>query len=84
MSVGQRSSSHAAEPRQEGALDQRGSGAERSLSWSALSEGTVPLLDDLERVEADEKEARWRVVTGARPKSGASRHPLGITRSGSA
>jgi hypothetical protein len=37
-----------------------------SSAWSALGEDTVPFLDDLERVEAEEHEARRRVVMGQR------------------
>jgi hypothetical protein len=37
-----------------------------SSAWSTLTEDTVPLLDDIERVEAEEREARWHVVAGRR------------------
>lgn len=60
-------------------LDQEEPNASSSSSWPTLSEGTVPLLDDLERVEAEEREARWRVVTSGR--LGPSRGRRGSTRS---
>ncbi len=61
-----------AEPTQEGASGRAGF-SPRPTSWSDLSEGTVPVMDDFERVEAEEREARWRVITRRPPKPGASR-----------
>jgi hypothetical protein len=54
------------EPTQGDSFDREGLDPSPPSSWPALSEGAVPLLDDLERAEDDEREARWRVITGGR------------------
>lgn len=52
------------EPTPKGQSDWAGSNPSPPSSWSTLSEGTVPFLEDRERQEAEKREARWRVVTG--------------------
>jgi hypothetical protein len=72
MSVGRKLSSEAG-PMQKSLSGWAGSSLRPSSPWPALSEGTVPLLDDLERMETEEKEARWRVITGRGLKFRSSR-----------
>ncbi len=70
MSVDRRSSARGEEQTRWNQVDdsERSPRRVRSSAWSTLIEDTVPLLDDTAQIEAEEREARWGVVTGQRRK----------------